>query len=153
MRKKFYRQIEIDASGGFFKQNINNYENLTKSHTYDAGLDIRSEEEFTFLPGERKLVSTGVHLEILPGYVGLIWARSGLSVNHGIMIGAGCIDATYRGEVKILMFNMGDEEYTVRKGDKIAQLLTIPINIGMYLEVPYLSPTERGDDGFGSTGK
>lgn len=152
MRKKYYRQIEVDASGGFM-QNSNFYENLVKEHTYDAGLDIRSNEEFTFLPGERKLVSTGLNVEILPGYVGLVWARSGLAVKHGIMIGAGCIDATYRGEVKVLMFNMGDEEFTVKKGYKIAQLITVPINLGMYLEVPYLSPTERGDDGFGSSGK
>lgn len=153
MRRKYYNQIQVDASGGFVKDTPDADDNLTKQNLYDAGLDIKSRETVRIDPGERALVSTGLYLEIFPGYVGLIWARSGLAVKHGIIVGAGCIDSSYRGEVKILLFNMGSESFVVKKGDRIAQLLTIPINIGMYIPVPYLSNTERGKDGFGSSGK
>ena len=144
----------VDATGGFVLNTPDITEdNLSKKNIYDAGLDIKAKENLVIYPGCRALISTGIHLEILPGYVGLIWARSGLAVKHGIMVGAGCIDVTYRGEVKVLLFNMGDAPFVVRKGDRIAQLLTVPINIGMYTTEAYLSGTERGTAGFGSSGK
>jgi len=153
MRQKYYNHITVDASGGFVQSTPESDENLTKNNIYDAGLDIKSRETVRIDPGQRALVSTGLYLEILPGYAGMIWARSGLAVKHGIMVGAGLVDSTYRGEVKVLLFNMGDKTFVVRKGDRIAQLVTVPINIGLYIPVPYLSSTKRGEDGFGSSGK
>jgi len=153
MRKRYYRQIELDVSGGFMLESPDGTNNLTKKHLYDAGLDIVSREDVRLYPMQRRLISTGLYLEILPGYVGLIWDRSGLAVDYGIMIGAGCIDATYRGEVKVLVFNLGERMYKIHAGDRIAQLITIPANIGMYIPVPYLSDSPRGESGFGSSGK
>ena len=145
---------KIDFNGGFVKSDImTTPDNLSKDRVYDAGLDIRSAKDVVLVPGERVLVPTGLYLEIFPGYMGLIWARSGMAFKHGVIVGAGCIDATYRGEVKVLLFNLGHECVSILKGDRIAQLLTVPVNLGMYIPVEYLSGTERGEDGFGSSGK
>lgn len=153
MKERFpYQHLNVDATGGFIQDGPRITEdNVSKGNTFDAGLDIKSAETVVIYPGRRHLISTGIHLEILPGYVGLIWARSGLAVEHGIMIGAGCIDSTYRGEVKVLLFNMGDGPYRVYEGERIAQLLTVPVNIGMYIPIPRLSSSERLG-GFGSSG-
>jgi dUTP pyrophosphatase len=143
----------MDFSGGFFRYIMNVSTNLTKKHELDAGLDIYSDEGWTLNPGDRHAFKTNIEVEILPGYVGVVFARSGMAVLHGIMVGAGVIDAPYRGEVKVLLFNMGQEPFTIHRGDRIAQLLTIPVNLGMYTATDSLSPTPRGDAGFGSSGR
>jgi deoxyuridine 5'-triphosphate nucleotidohydrolase len=126
--------------------------NLTKVNDQDAALDVASAEN-TFVPARgRKLVSTGIYVAIPENYVGLLWSRSGLAVKYGIAVGAGCIDNTYRGEVKVLLFNHSDEDFGINKGDRIAQLLTVPINIFRYVDVSSLEETNRGSGGFGSTG-
>jgi len=125
---------------------------LYKRHIFDAGLDIKSNEEIIIEPNARKLLSTDLYIKIPNEYVGIIWSRSGLSVKHGIQVGAGCIDSTYTGEVKILLYNFGDKPFKVNVGDRIAQLLTIPINIENYEYVKELDETDRGENGFGSTG-
>lgn len=126
---------------------------LIKKHDLDAGQDICSNEEITILPLKSKLISTNLYIEIPSNHVGLIWSRSGLSVKNKLEVGAGCIDENYRGEIKVHLYNFGSENYIVKKGDKIAQLLTIPINNKPYIKVKKLSETSRGEGGFGSTGK
>ena len=143
----------VDFSGGFFAGGDSQAENLTKAHAMDAGLDLHANEDVVIDPGGRALVGTGIQVEILPGYVGLIFARSGLAVHHGIVVGAGVVDATYRGEVKVLLFNFGTEAFHARRGDRIAQLITVPVNLGRYDRVDFLSDTPRGGDGFGSSGR
>jgi dUTP pyrophosphatase len=143
----------VDFTGGFFKF-IKNHDavNLTKKNELDAGLDLHAAESLEIKPFSRALVSTDIAVEILPGYVGLVKARSGLAVNYGIMVGAGVIDSGYRGEVKVLLFNMGETTFEIKKGDRIAQLLTVQCNLGTYQQVEYLSGSERGANGFGSSG-
>lgn len=157
MLRSFYRKLKegLDFTGGFFRfmVAVPDQVNLTKKHGLDAGLDLYAAQDGLLYPGERGLISTGIQVEILPGYVGLVFARSGLAVNQGIMVGAGVIDSPYRGEVKVLLFNMGTESFRISHGDRIAQLLTVPVNLGLYEEVDWVSGTERGSDGFGSSGR
>ena len=82
----------------------------------------------------------------------MLWSRSGLSCNYEIETGAGCIDSSYRGEVKVHLYNHSDLPYTVNKGDKITQMLIVPVKLGTWQKVNELSETERGEKGFGSTG-
>lgn len=128
-----------------------------KHHDTDAGLDLRSNETMCIEPGQTYLVKTGVYLEIAPGFVGLLFARSGLSSKFGLCLAnaVGVIDADYRGEIMCAMKNTGPIAYTVRKYDRIAQLVTVPILTSGYEVVDSLeelSTTERGSGGFGSTG-
>jgi len=128
------------------------FKTMTKKNELDAGLDICSNEDRVILSKSSALISTGLYLQIPDKHVGLIWPRSGLSVKNQIEVGAGCIDSTYRGEVKIHLYNFGEKDFFVNIGDRIAQLLTIPIFIQNYEEVDELDETERASNGFGSTG-
>ncbi len=123
------------------------------AHPGDAGLDLYSLEEYTLQPDERKALSTGIAIELEPGYVALVKDRSGLALKHGVHTLAGVIDAGYRGECKIVLINHGAQAYTVKKGDKIAQLLIMPVAQVKVKEVVELSDSSRGSAGFGSTGK
>ena len=125
---------------------------LTKKNIGDAGLDVCASELVTIPPRKHALVSTGIRLAIPENHVGLLWSRSGLSSKLGIEVGAGCIDSSYRGEIKVNIFNHGDDNFLIQPGDRIAQLLTIPIMPNLYEEVDDLDETDRGSDGFGSTG-
>jgi dUTP pyrophosphatase len=104
--------------------------------------------------GERLLVPTGIAVEVPGGYGGFLFPRSSISSRHGVSLAncVGVIDADYRGEVKVALINHSDEPYTVRNGDRIAQLLIMPVESAEWCEKPTLSDTERGDGGFGSTG-
>jgi dUTP pyrophosphatase len=137
---------------GRYKSTNKNLNTMVKKNIYDAGLDICSNENIIIKAKSSSLVSTGLFLEIPEYYVGLLWSRSGLSVKNKIEVGAGCIDSTYRGEVKVHLYNHSDTDFEIKTGDRIAQLLTIPINIEFYRESEELSGTSRGTDGFGSTG-
>ena len=121
-------------------------------HPHDAGLDLYSTETTTILPQEQKLISTGIALAIPAGYVGLIWDKSGIATKHGLKTMAGVIDAGYRGEVKILLHNLSQQSYTVEAGSKIAQMLIQPVEQKQIVEVEELDETERGEQGFGSSG-
>ncbi len=123
------------------------------AHPGDAGMDLFALEEVTLEPNERIRVKTGMALEIPSGYVGLVWDKSGLSTGHGLKTLAGVIDAGYRGEVQIGMINLSTETYTLKKHDKVAQMLIQPVDCPELEEVVELSNTSRGEDGFGSTGK
>jgi dUTP pyrophosphatase len=122
----------------------------------DAGMDIYTIEEYTLKPGERKLFKTGISYEMEPGFVSLIWDRSGLAINHGITTLGGVIEHTYRGELGIILLNTSDVEYHVEKGDKIANMLIQPIvtaSIEELKEDDNFSESPRGKNAFGSSGR
>ncbi len=122
------------------------------AHPGDAGMDLYSAENTVIKPGERKVISTGIKMEIPSGYVGLIWDKSGLASKHGLKTMAGVIDSIYRGEVGVVMINLDDQEYQVEKNTKIAQMLIQKIESVEIEEVENLEDSSRGEGGFGSSG-
>ena len=122
------------------------------AHPGDAGMDIYSVEDVIIKAGERALVATGLSIEFPAGNVALVWDKSGLAAKNGIKTMAGVIEYTYRGEYKIVMFNTSKQDFEIKKGQKIAQLLIQPIMTADVEEVNELSDTARGVGGFGSTG-
>ena len=122
------------------------------AHTGDAGMDLYAAENVNIKPGERKVVATGMKMEIPSGYVGLIWDKSGLASKNGLKIMGGVIDATYRGEAGVVIVNLSDQEYRVEKNNKIAQMLIQKVASAEIEEVENLENTSRGDGGFGSSG-
>lgn len=120
-----------------------------------AGMDLCTVEDFQLQPLERKLVPTGVRMAIPEGYEGQVRPRSGLAFKHGIgMVNApGTIDSDYRGEIGVLLINLGSEAVTFQKGDRIAQLVVAPVLQADLTIVEQLDDTDRGAGGFGSTGK
>ena len=127
----------------------------TRAHSTDAGLDLYSLESATIPPGGRELVSTGVHVAIPPGYVGLVCPRSGLAHKQGLTVlnAPGIIDAGYTGEIKVNLHNAGHGVSWVNAGERIAQLVITPIPDAHLVQVDALDTTERGDNGHGSTGR
>lgn len=124
----------------------------SRAHKFDAGMDLFSTEKISIAPGSSAIVPTGIFMEIPEEHVGLIWSKSGLSVKNKIEIGAGCIDSTYRGEILVHAYNLGDSEFVVDVGNKIAQILIMPIALPELIECEDLQKTERGAGGFGSSG-
>lgn len=124
----------------------------TRSHPWDAGLDLYSTEDGYIRCGHHRVFETGVKAEILEGYVGLVKSRSGLLVKHGIHTD-GVIDSHYTGTIKVCLINNGGSKYTVAKGDKIAQLVILPCALPEIEIVDELADTDRGANGFGSTGR
>lgn len=122
----------------------------------DAGMDLYSCEALRILPGDRALIDIGVVIEIPGDCYARIAPRSGLAVKHGIQVGAGVVDSTYRGNIKVLLFNLGHDTFEVNVGDRIAQIVFEKIySCASFTEVVdagYLSNTIRGDGGFGSSG-
>ena len=120
----------------------------------DAGLDLYTAETVTLAPGARVLVGTGIALAIPPGFAGFVLPRSGLALRHGLTLlnTPGLIDAGYRGEVKVLLINHGQEPVTVSRGDRIAQLVIQRVEHVALTPVSELAPSARGAGGFGSTG-
>jgi len=122
-----------------------------------AGADLRSAEEGSVVlqPGDRVAVATGLILEIPPGYEGQVRPRSGLAIQHGLTVvnAPGTIDADYRGEVKVLLVNLGDAAVSIERGDRIAQLVIAPVTRAEFRETDELGDTTRGGGGFGSTGR
>ncbi len=118
----------------------------------DAGLDLHSVEDVSLKPGERRAVSTGIAVEIPSGHFGLVKDRSGLALKEGLHCLAGVIDENYRGEIKVVLINLGEEEVFLPKGSRIAQLLIIPYAKVEVEEVKELTESERGSEGFGSSG-
>jgi dUTP pyrophosphatase len=123
------------------------------AHEGDAGLDLFSTQTIIIHPGERVQIPTGVAIELPPGYVALIWDKSGLSSLHGLKIMAGVIEHTYRGEYMACMINLGPKDYTIEKGHKVAQLLIQKIETAVVEVVDELSESVRGTNNFGSSGK
>lgn len=122
-------------------------------HKTDAGLDIKSRETRLVKAHSSALFHTGLHVQLLQGTVGLLVSKNGLNVNHGIT-STGLIDEGYTGEILVKLYNNSDENYLVHAGDKISQLVVIPVFYGGIHIVDSLDEnTERGDKGFGRSGK
>lgn len=121
-----------------------------------SGFDLRAavDAELVIRPGERVLVPTGLVLEIPPGWEGQVRPRSGLALRHGIGVvnAPGTIDSDYRGEVAVLLINLGEAPFSVERGDRIAQLVIAPVERVEWEEVDTLASSPRGEGGFGSTG-
>jgi dUTP pyrophosphatase len=120
-----------------------------------AGLDVVAAEDLTLAPGARQAVATGFAVAIPPGFEVQVRPRSGLALRHGItcLNTPGTIDSDYRGEVKVILANLGAEPFEIRRGERIAQLVPAPVQRAAFREVDDLDATTRGARGFGSTGR
>ena len=118
-----------------------------------AGADLRASEALVIPPGGRAAVPTAVRLEIPLGHAGLVWPRSGLAVRHGIDTLAGVIDSDYRGELKVVVVNHGDQPFAIAAGDRIAQLLVQRVERATFRAADGVGDSGRGSGGFGSTGR
>lgn len=119
-----------------------------------AGMDVVSAEDVDLAPGARHAVATGLAVAIPHGFEIQVRPRSGLALKHGVTVPntPGTIDSDYRGELKVIMINLGTEAFSIRRGDRVAQLVLAPVTRGSWLEVEELDDTARGAGGFGSTG-
>jgi len=124
------------------------------AHKGDSGVDLYSSEDYDLKPMERKLIPTGIKMQIPFGYEGQVRPKSGLATNHGISQAnaVGTIDSSYRGEIKVPVINLSNKSYLIEKGKKIAQLIFSKVEEAVFEEVEQLSVTTRNDRGFGSTG-
>ena len=120
-----------------------------------AGMDVVAAEELVLPPGQRHAVATGFSIAIPEGFEVQVRPRSGLALKHGItcLNTPGTIDSDYRGEVKVILANLGSEPFEIKRGDRIAQLVPAPVLKAAFLEVASLGETARGTGGFGSTGQ
>lgn len=127
---------------------------LQYAHPGDAGADLHAAEDRTLQPGERAIVPTGVRIALPDGTVGFVVPRSGLAAKHGITIvnAPGTIDAGYRGEIKVILRNTGDEAHAIARGDRIAQLIVQRVERARFVQVETLPGSDRGEGGFGSSG-
>jgi len=127
----------------------------TYSKQWDAGADLYSIEDVEIWPGKRRLVGTGIAVEVPVGFVGLIHPRSGMAANHGVTVlnTPGTIDAGYRGELKVIIINLDKyKPFKINKGDRIAQFVLQEVVVSEFIEVQQLSESVRNVDGFGSSG-
>lgn len=124
------------------------------SHPGDAGVDLAARTAGKLEPGGRAAIPTGIAVAIPEGYAGLVIPRSGLAARHGISVvnGPGLIDSGYRGEIRVVLINLGEEPFTIERGDRIGQLIVIPVSKPEFTVVDELPDSVRGTDGFGSTG-
>lgn len=124
--------------------------------TGSAGIDLYANilEPVKLKPLDRALIPTGLYISMPEGYEGQVRSRSGLALKHGICLanGIGTIDSDYRGEIGVILINLGEKEYTINKGDRIAQMVFIKYEKVKFIEVDTLDNTERGTGGFGHTG-
>ena len=122
-----------------------------------AGADLRADidTELCLEPGQRLAVPTGLRLEIPPGFEGQVRPRSGLALRHGVTVlnAPGTVDSDYRGEVRVILVNLGTQRFTVRRGDRIAQLVLAPAVRGRFQGQARIEESTRGEGGFGSTGR
>lgn len=126
-----------------------------RAHSDDAGLDLASIEHAELPPGARATIGTGIAIELSSGFVGLVCPRSGLAARHGIGVvnAPGVIDSGYRGELRVVLHNTdAAQPFHIAPGDRIAQLVIVPVALGPVIEVSSLGTTTRDADGFGSTG-
>ena len=126
------------------------------AHPGDAGADLCAAEDVVLSPGGRATVGTGIAIAVPDGYAAFVHPRSGLASRHGITLvnAPGTVDAGYRGEVRVVLLNTDPAEpFTVRRGDRIAQLVVQPVTRVSFLDAAELPPTPRGEGGFGSTGR
>ena len=124
----------------------------TRGSIYAAGLDLYSIDAQVVPKNGRALIKTGLYLAIPANQYGRIAPRSGLALNSGLDVGAGVVDCDYRGELCVLLFNFGESDFLVAEGMRVAQLIIEKISVPAVVEVEFLSETNRGSGGFGSTG-
>lgn len=121
-----------------------------------AGMDLMSAEaeDITLDAGARAMVATGIAIALPPGFEAQVRPRSGLAAKHGVTVAnsPGTIDADYRGEIKVILINLGEAPFKISRGDRIAQMIIAPVTQAVWHEVTSLDDTTRGSDGFGSTG-
>lgn len=122
-----------------------------RAYELDAGYDLRTPHSIICFPHESVTINTGVHIEIPKGYVGFLKSKSGLNVKHDIT-GTGVVDAGYTGSIVVKLYNNGDKQHTFYEGDKIIQIVFLPIYTPQLELVDGIEETERGDNGFGSSG-
>lgn len=124
------------------------------SHAGDAGADLFSIEDYAIHPGKRVLVKTGLKMGIPKGYEGQVRSKSGLALNYGIKVlnSPGTIDSEFRGEIGVLLINLGQDFYKIKKGQKVAQIVFKQVERALFNESESLDETIRGEGGFGSTG-
>jgi dUTP pyrophosphatase len=125
----------------------------TRANEYDAGFDLYSVENLIIAPQSRKTVKTGISLEMPQHMAGLIWPRSGLSVKSGIDVLAGVIDSGYRGEIMVCLYNTSQEAVNIKHGDRVAQIIFQEVPLVSLSLSNTLGSSQRGDNGFGSTGE
>ncbi|MFN4032397.1 MAG: dUTP diphosphatase [Fimbriimonadales bacterium] len=122
-----------------------------------AGVDLYAavKEPITLQPGERALVPTGIRIALPQGYEAQVRPRSGLAIRHGISLvnAPGTIDSDYRGEIQVILINLGQQPFTIQRGERIAQMVVAPVTRVDWEQVSELPPTTRGDGGFGHTGR
>lgn len=123
-----------------------------RAHRTDAGLDLRSPNEITIKAGESVVIDTGVHVQLPAGTAGLMVSKSGLNIRHGIL-STGLIDEGYTGSIRVKLYNHSGEDYVVQEGDKISQMIVIPVIRDSLELVDALDDSDRGDKGFGSSGR
>lgn len=125
----------------------------TRAHDTDAGLDLYATEDI-LVPcfGNSVIIDTGVHVQLPPNTAGMIKSKSGLNVKHGIT-SEGVVDVGYTGSIRVKLYNHSDTAYRVKRGDKISQLVIVPVVIPPIVVVDELDKSERGSNGFGSTGR
>jgi len=125
------------------------------AHAGDAGVDLYARETVRLAPGERATVPTGVAVAIPEGHAGLVTPRSGLAHRQGISLvnAPGVVDSSYRGEIKVVLVNLGQEPVTLERGERIAQLVVVQVAEQTFAAVDELPKSGRGDGGFGSTGR
>jgi len=123
------------------------------AHKGDAGMDLYIIDDKVLNPGEWHAFSTGIAMEIPEGFVGLIWDKSGLASKFGLHVLAGVVDSSYRGEVKVVVYNLSQKPYQFKKGEQVAQMIIQPCLNADIKMVNKLSNTGRGQGGFGSTGR
>ena len=127
-----------------------------RAHPGDAGLDLAAAEDVVLAPGQRAAVATGWAVAVPEGMAGLVVPRSGNALRHGLTVAnaPGLIDAGYRGELRVILVNLGDEPFTIATGDRIAQLVITPVSLASAVEAAELPGSDgRGAGGFGSTGR
>ncbi|MBT8213098.1 MAG: dUTP diphosphatase [Acidimicrobiia bacterium] len=125
-----------------------------RAHPGDGAVDLRSAETCRLEAGERRMVPTGVAVAIPAGFAGLVVPRSGLAARQGLSVvnGPGLVDSGYRGELRVILINLGQEPIDIDRGDRIAQLMVVPVDAAEFVEVDELPDSSRGEGGFGSTG-
>lgn len=123
-----------------------------KAHRDDAGYDLYADEDAWVFAGKRKTIKTGIALDMDHNMAGLIWPRSGLSVKKGIDVLAGVVDAGYRGEIMVCLYNTSEDDVEIKHGDRIAQMIFQEVPVVSLLLREELGSSQRGSNGFGSTG-
>jgi dUTP pyrophosphatase len=146
--------VEVTTLAHFAGLQLPSYETALS-----AGMDLRAavpeDEPVTLAPGKRTLVPTGIAIALPAGYEAQVRPRSGLALKHGItcLNSPGTVDADYRGELKVILVNLGEEPFTIRRGERIAQMVIAAVTQAEWRVVATLSETVRGEGGFGSTGR